>query len=61
MNIGYVAIGEPSEVIERASRLGFEGVELAFFQDSPCDLDTWTVDDSKEVCDTLAAQAVRNV
>jgi sugar phosphate isomerase/epimerase len=59
MKLGYVAIGEPIEVIERASRLGFDGVELAFFQNSSCDLDTWTKDDSKEVCDVLAAQAVR--
>ena len=59
MGIGYVAIGKPQEVLERASRLGFDGVELAFFQDSPCDLDTWTADDSKRVCDILAAQEVR--
>ena len=59
MNMGYVAIGGPEEVLERASRLGFDGVELVFSHDSPCDLDSWTADDSKRVRDILAVQGVR--
>ena len=59
MNIGYVAIGEPMEVLKRALRLGFDGVELVFNWDSPCDLETWTAEDSKEVLEFAAAKDVQ--
>jgi sugar phosphate isomerase/epimerase len=60
MNIGYVAGGAtPVEVLKRAARLGFDGVELGFSWGTPCDLDTWTPDDSKRACDAVAATGAK--
>ncbi len=59
MNIGYVASGKPEDVLERASRLGFDGVELAFAWDTPCDLERWTGDDSRRVGDISAQTGVK--
>ena len=59
MDIGFVANGSPAEVLERASRLGFDGVELNFNPGGPCDLDRWSTDDSKRTTDTMTASDVR--
>jgi len=59
MDIGYVANGTPEEVLDRATRLGFDGVELAFTWGGPCDLERWTSDDSRRVRDLVAAKGVR--
>ena len=59
MDIGYVAFGRPEEVLARAARLGFDGVELSFGWDGPCDLEKWTADDSKRVRDVVAETGAR--
>jgi sugar phosphate isomerase/epimerase len=59
MKLGYVAAGKPEEVLARASRLGFDGVELAFSWDSPCDLERWTPDDSRRVNEIVAQTGAR--
>jgi sugar phosphate isomerase/epimerase len=59
MNIGYVAAGKPEDVLSQAARLRFDGVELHFMWDSPCDLEHWTSDDSKRVSDLVAQTGAR--
>jgi sugar phosphate isomerase/epimerase len=59
MNIGFVAAGKPEDVLAQAARLGFDGVELAFMWDSPCDLEKWTSDDSKRVQDVIAKSGAK--
>lgn len=54
MNIGFVASGKPEDVLAQAARLGFDGVELHFMWDSPCDLEHWRGEDSRRVGDLVA-------
>lgn len=49
MEIGYVASGEPLELLERAARLGFDGIELNSIEGRPFHLDTWTPEDSRQL------------
>lgn len=59
MDIGFVANGRPEEVLGRAARLGFDGVELCFGSGGACDLDTWTADDTRRVRDLMAATGAK--
>ena len=59
MDIGFVASGTPQAVLERATRLGFDGVELCFGWGEPCDLERWTADDTKRVQDLMAETGAR--
>jgi len=59
MNIGFVANGTPEEVLTRAARLGFDGVELCFRAGGPCDLTRWTADDTRRVQDLIAKTGVK--
>lgn len=59
MDIGFVANGQPAEVLERAARLGLEGVELCFRTNGPCDLERWTADDTRRVVDLVASTGAR--
>ncbi len=59
MDIGFVANGTPEEVLERAARLGFEGVELCFGPGGPCDLERWAASDTARVQDAMARTGAR--
>jgi sugar phosphate isomerase/epimerase len=54
MNIGFVANGTAEEVLRRAARLGFDGVELCFGWGGPCDLERWAAGDTQRVRDLMA-------
>lgn len=61
MDIGYVASGDPARALERAARLGFDGVELNAIWGEAFDLDTWTPEDSRKLrrqMDTLGVRVL---
>ena len=58
-NSGFVAIGPVEGVLKQAARLGYDGVELCFSWGSPCDLETWTADDTSRLRDLVAATGVK--
>ena len=59
MDIGFVASGSPTDVLKRAARLGFDGVELCFDWGGPCDLEHWTPGDTARVRDLIAETGVK--
>ncbi len=59
MDIGFVASGTPQAVLERAARLGFDGVELCFGWGGPCDLERWAADDTRRLQDVMAKTGAR--
>jgi sugar phosphate isomerase/epimerase len=59
MDIGFVANGQPAELLERAARLGFEGIELCFGAGKACDLERWTADDTQRLRDLVASTGAR--
>jgi sugar phosphate isomerase/epimerase len=59
VDIGYVASGDPAEALERAARLGFDGVELNSIWGRAFDLDTWTPEDSRKLRQEMDPLGVR--
>lgn len=59
MDVGFLENGTPKDVLKRAARLGFDGVELSFEWGSKCDMERWTDDDTKRARDAMAETGVR--